>query len=152
MLGLHVGDGAVLFGILSGVLHIGNGRGSSYNANGPKVEDKDITSLPMGCVGICQNRSATLGRSLVASTRGVLLCPNDVSPATGVRLRSMTSWNAAPPAINCTSGDVGTPRRDGAASWGSGLCVKDRADDAGRQPPTVDDTELAVEPKWLVVN
>jgi hypothetical protein len=64
-------------------------------------------------------------------------------------------WNTPPPDVNCIPGEggVGTPRRDGAAGWGGGLCIEDRADNVGRcQPATADDTELSVEPKWLAVN
>jgi hypothetical protein len=49
--------------------------------------------------------------------------------------------------MNCTSGDIGTPRRDEVAGWGAGSRVEDRAGDAGRyQPAAADDTKLAVEP------
>jgi hypothetical protein len=62
-------------------------------------------------------------------------------------------WNAPAPTVNCTSGDVGTPRHDGAAGWGGGSRVEYRAGEAGRcQPAAADDTELAVEPNWPAVN
>jgi hypothetical protein len=65
----------------------------------------------------------------------------------------MTGWNAPPLAVNYTSGDVGTPRRDGAAGWGGGSRVEDRAGESGRcQPAAADDTELAVDPNWSAAN
>jgi hypothetical protein len=58
-------------------------------------------------------------------------------------------WNAPPPAVNYTSGDVGTLRRDGAMGWGGGSRVEERADKAGRCQSPTDDTELVVDPNWL---
>jgi hypothetical protein len=80
-------------------------------ANGPKYKTNGSVSSNMGCVGIWPNRSAVSGRSSAARARGALLCPDIVSPATGMRFRSMTDWNAQPSVMDAAR----TPRRDGTA-------------------------------------
>jgi hypothetical protein len=64
-----------------------------------------------------------IGQVSGARAWGAFLFPNEVSPTTGLRLRSMTGWYVPPAAIKCISGES-TPSLNGAAGLRGVSCIE----------------------------
>jgi hypothetical protein len=90
VLGLDAGDGAVLIVRLGGVLHIGNNHGCSNESQWTKVQAQWGYLVEYGLRRHLAKQVSRVGQVISGARSWSLAVPDDVSPATGMRLRLMT--------------------------------------------------------------